>query len=194
LKGEEMKRSLLTVLALVLIVPGLLMTAACSKKAVKSDAALTQGGGDGRGATTIKDKQGKGTGSDTSGIGGTGRGDGMIGGAAADRFVNEDVSFAYDSSSLDAHAQEILKFKADFLRSNANAAVTIEGHCDERGTSEYNMALGQRRADSTKKFMINLGIAGSRLNTVSFGKERPLDPGHSDSAWSKNRRAHFVLQ
>ncbi|OQX26883.1 MAG: peptidoglycan-associated lipoprotein [Desulfobacteraceae bacterium IS3] len=184
-----MKRRLMMVLALVLIVPGLLMTAACSKKAVKSDAALTQGGGD-TGRTIGKDK--KGTGSD-SGIGGTGTGDTMRG-AAADRFVNEDVTFAYDSSALDARAQEILKFKTEFLRSNANAAVTIEGHCDERGTSEYNMALGQKRADSVKKFLINSGISGSRMNTVSFGKERALDPGHNEAAWSKNRRAHFVLQ
>ncbi len=185
-----MKRRLMMVLALVLIVPGLLMTAACSKKAVKSDAALTQGRGD-TGRTIGKDPK-KGTGSD-SGIGGTGTGDTMRG-AAADRFVNEDVTFAYDSSALDARAQEILKFKAEFLRSNANAAVTIEGHCDERGTSEYNMALGQKRADSVKKFLINSGISGSRMNTVSFGKERALDPGHNEAAWSKNRRAHFVLQ
>jgi len=185
-----MKRRLLMVLALVLIVPGLLMTAACSKKAVKSDAALTQSGGDTR-TTTTKDTK-KGPGSD--GLDGRGtRGDGLVG-AAADRFVNEDVNFSYDSSALDARAQEILKFKAEFLRSNANAAVTIEGHCDERGTSEYNMALGQKRADSVKKFLINSGISGSRMNTVSFGKERALDPGHNEAAWSKNRRAHFVLQ
>lgn len=186
-----MKRSWLMVLALVLIVPGLLMTAACSKKAVKSDSALNQGGGDSR--TIGKDTK-KGTGSDTGRLDGTGRGDGIGGGAAAERFVNEDVYFAYDSAALDARAQETLKFKADFLRNNANAAVTIEGHCDERGTSEYNMALGQKRADSVKRFLGNLGVSGSKLNTVSFGKERPLDQGHSESSWSKNRRAHFVLQ
>lgn len=184
-----MKRKLLMVLALVLIVPGLLMTAACSKKAVKSDAGLTPTD---TGRTVSKDTK-KGTGSDT-GIGGTGRGDGIMGAPGADKFINEDVNFAYDSAALDARAQEILKFKSEFLRNNANAAVTIEGHCDERGTSEYNMALGQKRADSVKKFLINSGISASRMNTVSFGKERPLDPGHSESAWSKNRRAHFVLQ
>jgi peptidoglycan-associated lipoprotein len=184
-----MKRKWLMVLALVLIVPGLLMTAACSKKQVKSDATSAAGDGSLSGRTgkdTGKSSTTTRSGADT-GIGGTGTRD-----AAADRFVNEDVNFAYDSSALDARGQEVLKSKADYLRAN-NVNATIEGHCDERGTSEYNMALGQRRADSAKKFLVNLGISASRLNTVSFGKERPVDMGHGEASWSKNRRAHFVL-
>ncbi len=177
------------VLALVLIVPGLLLTTACSKKAVKSTSdtgagsGLTQGSGKG----TSGGKTGDGS---TSGL--DGRGTTPMD-SATSRFVNEDVHFAYDSSALDAEAQAVLKSKAEFLR-NYSGNVTIEGHCDERGTSEYNMALGERRAQSAKKFLMNLGIAGSRLNTVSYGKERPLDPGHDESAWAKNRRAHFELK
>ncbi len=70
----------------------------------------------------------------------------------------------------------------------------IEGHCDERGTNEYNIALGDRRANSAKNFLINLGIAASRLTTISYGEERPLDPGHKIQAWAKNRRAQFVIE
>ena len=72
--------------------------------------------------------------------------------------------------------------------------VSIEGHCDDRGTTEYNIALGERRALSAKKFLVNLGISESRLTTVSFGEERPLDLGNNDAAWAKNRRAHFVVK
>ncbi|HEY5764974.1 MAG TPA: OmpA family protein, partial [Candidatus Deferrimicrobiaceae bacterium] len=75
-----------------------------------------------------------------------------------------------------------------------DAKIQIEGHCDERGTSEYNMALGERRASAASKYLQNLGIAGSRLSTISYGEERPLDPGHNEDAWAKNRRATFVLQ
>ncbi len=74
-----------------------------------------------------------------------------------------------------------------------NSKVVIEGHCDERGTAEYNMALGQRRAQETKKYLVNLGIKESRIKTISYGEERPLDPGHNEDAWAKNRRAHFVV-
>ena len=185
-----MKRKLFMVLALVLIVPGLLMTTACSKKAVKSTDT-----GAGSGLT----QQGGGKGPVGGGKPGTDGSSGLDGrgttamDSATSRFVNEDVHFAYDSSALDAEAQAVLKSKAEFMRSTSGT-VTIEGHCDERGTSEYNMALGERRAQSAKKFLMNLGIAGSRMNTVSYGKERPLDPGHDESAWAKNRRAHFELK
>ncbi len=178
------------VLALVLIVPGLLMTTACSsKKAVKSDglSGTTNQSTTGSGTKTT----GKtGTTTDSSSVNGGGRG---TMDAARDRFVNEDVNYAYNTAALDSQAQAILKSKAEWMRSNSET-VTIEGHCDERGTSEYNLALGEKRAQSAKKFLTNLGIAGSRMNTVSYGKERPLDPGHSEAAWARNRRAHFELK
>jgi peptidoglycan-associated lipoprotein len=108
--------------------------------------------------------------------------------------MDEDVYFAFDSAALSGEAQENLRRKAEWLRSNPNRSVTIEGHCDERGTNEYNIALGDRRAESTKSFLISLGIASSRMNTISYGEERPADPGHGESAWARNRRAHFLVR
>ena len=108
-------------------------------------------------------------------------------------FQNEDIHFEFDSIVLSAQAQEILRKKAQWLKENPRVSVTIEGHCDNRGTNEYNLALGDRRAYSAKMFLIDLGIAESRLQTLSFGEERPLDPGETEEAWAKNRRAHFVI-
>lgn len=103
-----------------------------------------------------------------------------------------DVFFDFDKSSLAGEAQEQLKQNALWMEKNAAKAVTIEGHCDERGTAEYNIALGERRALSAKQFLVNLGISETRISTVSFGEERPFDPGHNEEAWAKNRRAHFL--
>ena len=86
-----------------------------------------------------------------------------------------------------------MRKNAPWLRANPTATVTIEGHCDNRGTNEYNLALGDRRAYSAKIFLIDLGIAESRMQTISYGEERPLDPGENEDAWTKNRRAHFVI-
>lgn len=109
-------------------------------------------------------------------------------------FVNEDIHFEFDSATLDTEAQEILRKKATWLKANPRVSVVIEGHCDERGTNEYNLALGDRRAFSAKSFLIDLGIADSRLNTVSYGEERPMDTSSTENAWAKNRRAHFVIK
>jgi peptidoglycan-associated lipoprotein len=108
-------------------------------------------------------------------------------------FENEDIYFAYDSAALTPEAQALLRKKADFLKQNPGAKITIEGHCDERGTNEYNLALGEARAQSAKNYLVDLGISPGRLNTISFGEERPLDPRAIEEAWSKNRRAHFVV-
>jgi len=112
---------------------------------------------------------------------------------ARNMFVNEDIYFGFDRYNLLPAAQAVLKKKAAWLRNNPDVSVSIEGHCDERGTNEYNIALGDRRAESAKAFLIDLGISGSRLQTVSYGEERPVDPGHNEEAWAKNRRAHFVI-
>ena len=112
---------------------------------------------------------------------------------AAAAFVNEDVYFAFDSSFIDAEAERILAQKATWLQDNAGASVQIEGHCDERGTSDYNLALGERRANAVQQYLAVLGIADDRLSTISYGEEQPLDPGHDEAAWSRNRRAHFVI-
>jgi peptidoglycan-associated lipoprotein len=111
-----------------------------------------------------------------------------------DMFENEDILFEFDSAKLSDEAQQILRNKAEWLRENSRAQVIIEGHCDERGTNEYNLALGDRRAFSAKSFLVDLGIDQSRLTTVSYGEERPLDSRSDEDAWTKNRRAHFVIK
>lgn len=106
----------------------------------------------------------------------------------------ENVHFDFDKSNIREDAKPILQEVAAYLKKNRDAKILIEGHCDERGTSEYNMALGDRRAHSVKKYLTALGVEPGRLSTISYGKERPLDPGHDEGAWAKNRRAVFVLQ
>lgn len=110
------------------------------------------------------------------------------------RRMVKDVFFEFDSAELDPMAVSQLKNNAMWLVDNPSIALMIEGHCDERGTTEYNLALGERRAEVTKRFLEKAGVAASRLGTVSFGEEKPFDPGHDEAAWAKNRRAHFVVK
>ncbi len=113
---------------------------------------------------------------------------------AREVFENQDVSFPYDSYSLGPEARRILEEKARFLQAYPEVRTVIEGHCDERGTENYNLALGDRRAHACKQYLAALGIAADRMKTVSYGKERPLDPGHDEAAWARNRRAHFAVE
>jgi peptidoglycan-associated lipoprotein len=108
-------------------------------------------------------------------------------------FEAENVQFDFDKSELKPEARAILVKKAEWLRTNSEFSVRIEGHCDERGTNEYNLALGERRANAAWKFLNALGISGNRMTTISYGEERPADPRHNESAWSKNRRDEFKL-
>ena len=108
--------------------------------------------------------------------------------------LNENVYFEFDKATLTPASRELLTDNGKWLRINSDVAITIEGHCDERGTNEYNLALGDRRAESVKMFLLDLGIDDSRLTTISYGEERPADPGHSETAWAKNRRAYFQIQ
>jgi peptidoglycan-associated lipoprotein len=101
--------------------------------------------------------------------------------------------FGLDSSEVDADGQKVLQENAAIMKKYPAWQVTIEGHCDERGTAEYNLALGERRALAAKNYLVSLGIPADKVKTVSYGKEFPFDPGHDDNAWSKNRRAHFVI-
>jgi peptidoglycan-associated lipoprotein len=104
-----------------------------------------------------------------------------------------DIQFDYDQANLSDEARGILEKHALWLQSRRDAKVTIEGHCDERGTTDYNLALGDKRARAARDYLVSLGVAGERLLTVSLGKEKPLDPGSNESAWARNRRAHFVV-
>ena len=103
------------------------------------------------------------------------------------------VFFALDSSDVDTAGQQALNANAEIMKKYPTWVVTVEGHADERGTAEYNLALGERRAMSARTYLVSLGLSADRLRTVSYGKEFPFDPGHDEAAWAKNRRAQFVL-
>ena len=176
-----MQRKLWIILALVLVVPGLMTMVSCA----------TQSGGQQTETTTTPPpeapKAPMAPAPDTSGAD---RAKEM----ARNQFLNENVHFAFDSASLSPRAQDVLKRKADWLNSNPGVSTVIEGHTDERGTAEYNMALGERRAESARAFLVDMGVSSSRLRTVSYGEERPLDPRSNEEAWAKNRRAQFRIQ
>jgi peptidoglycan-associated lipoprotein len=108
-------------------------------------------------------------------------------------FESEDVFFEYDQATLTEGSRNILQKKAGFMKKHPEVQITIEGHCDQRGSSDYNLGLGQRRADSVKNYIQDLGIAGNRMATVSYGKEQPLDPDMSEASFAKNRRGHLVI-
>lgn len=103
------------------------------------------------------------------------------------------VYFDFDKSDIRANQVERIEKNADFLKKSNTVRIRIEGNCDERGTNEYNMALGERRAQSAKKYLVNLGVADARLETLSFGEEKPLLFGHDELSWDQNRRDDFVI-
>ncbi len=109
-------------------------------------------------------------------------------------FESEDIYFEFDQYILSDTAKQNLNKKAQWLKNFPAAKALIEGHCDERGSAEYNLALGQKRADAAMQYLVSLGISADRISTVSYGKEKPLDTGSNEAAWAKNRRAHFVLK
>jgi peptidoglycan-associated lipoprotein len=106
----------------------------------------------------------------------------------------QDIHFAFDSYSLDMTARDILKSNADYVKKHSVKSVQIEGHCDERGTKEYNMVLGANRARAAMEYLRVLGVPAASMSTVSYGEELPLDPRHNEAAWAKNRRAHFKVE
>jgi peptidoglycan-associated lipoprotein len=110
-----------------------------------------------------------------------------------DAFKAYTVHFAYDSSAVQSGEKSKVATVADYLKANATEAVEVEGHCDERGTEEYNRALGERRALALREELIALGIDANRVDTISYGEDRPVDPGHDENAWHQNRRGEFVL-
>lgn len=114
--------------------------------------------------------------------------------AVKEEFVNENIYFGFDSATLTEEAQGVLRKKAQWLEDNSDAVIVIEGHCDNRGTEAYNLALGERRAESAKAFLADLGIDVTKIMTISYGEERPLDPSDTEDAWNKNRRASFIIQ
>ena len=120
---------------------------------------------------------------------------GIAPGSQEDLIVNvgDRVFFNYDSSELDSDAQELLQDQVAWLKQYSDVSVIIEGHCDERGTREYNLALGEKRAQSVKNYLISLGISSDRVSTISYGKERPAVIGSNDGAWAQNRRSVTIV-
>ncbi len=192
-----MRKKMWIILALLLVIPGLLFTVSCAKKTVKDETVSQQQAEEGarikarEAEQTEKQRRMEEERLQEERLKEEARRKMM---AAQNRFLNEDIHFEFDSSNLLPEAQEILRWKAAWMQKNPNVQVTIEGHCDERGTNEYNLALGDRRANSAKSYLMDLGIYGSRLNTISYGEERPADYDSNEEAWAKNRRAHFTLE
>lgn len=181
---------LLGVLLIMLMVGGVF---GCSKKTVPAQPGFGSGGG-----------------AAGAGIGGSGGGAGLddarwrelgINSEAekrefldkAQQFENQDIYFDFNGFTLTEPAKKILDEKIAFLKRYPKVKVTIEGHCDDRGTTEYNLALGERRATSAQQYFVNSSISQGTFNTISYGKERPIATGHDESSWAKNRRDHFVL-
>jgi peptidoglycan-associated lipoprotein len=189
-----MRKKLWIHLALLLIIPGLLFTASCAKKTVKSDTTATAGEEQQQAeeAAQAQEREQQAAAEAAAQMAEeTAQREAMM---MKNMFESENIYFEFDSAALSPVAQSVLSGKADYLRDNPGAQVIIEGHCDERGTPEYNLALGDRRAEAAKSFLVNLGIDPSRFTTVSYGEESPVDPGHNEDAWAKNRRAKFLVE
>jgi len=187
-----MRKNYWIALALVLILPAMLFTVSCAKKAVEAEPAMTETPEQPTDTTAADQDAAERERLEAERIAAQQQEEAMM--DARTRFSNEDIHFAFDRSDIEPVAQQILTDKADYMTANMDILVTVEGHCDERGTDAYNMALGQRRADAAKDFLINMGIDASRMTTISYGEERPVDPSHNEEAWAKNRRAHFVIE
>lgn len=195
-----MRNKLWFAVALLLVLPGLLMTVSCARQEVKSDEAVTQAPADDTAAMEAErarrlaeeEAARRAAELEAQRLAAEARQRELA--EARRMFVNQHIHFEYDKSDLTPEAVVVLKRKAAWLTYNPDASVIIQGHCDERGTNEYNLALGERRAQNAKAFLVDMGVAASRMRTISYGEERPLDEGHNETAWAKNRRAQFVLE
>jgi peptidoglycan-associated lipoprotein len=173
-----MRKNVWLVLLMVMVLPALLFTVSCAKKSTEAAPAAPA-----QDTTSAQDPDKDRLAQEAAAMH-----------EAFKAFSAQDISFDFDSSALRPDAQQILQSKAGLLQKNPEVKVTIEGHCDDRGTEAYNMALGERRAESAKAFLVNLGISAGRLSTISYGEEKPLDLDSSEEAYAKNRRAHFVIE
>jgi peptidoglycan-associated lipoprotein len=184
------------VAGLVLSVACLALLAGCGGKKRPPVLATTPGGERAEGAPAPPPERPLDEGPDVRAMRGEGAAGTDIGGGAAgpeEASPLADIHFELDSATLTDASRATLEKHALWLQGRREARVTIEGHCDERGTVEYNLALGERRARVARDYLVSLGVAAERLRVVSFGKERPLDPGSNEAAWARNRRAHFAV-
>jgi peptidoglycan-associated lipoprotein len=189
-------------LVLLLVIPGLLATVSCTKKEVQSQPGVTSPSADEQAAMEAAKEKAEMERQKKLAEEQRMQEQALAAQRAAEQakmeaknaFLNDDVHFDFDSDTLTMDAQDLLKDKAQWLMDNPDAHAVIQGNCDERGSNAYNLALGDRRALAAKNFLVTLGISANRLTTISYGEEKPLDPGHNEAAWAKNRRDHFVLQ
>jgi peptidoglycan-associated lipoprotein len=187
LKGGKMRKNLWIGLVMLFLIPVFLFTVSCAQQEVKdTEETVTEPEKAPEEAATEASKEVEQPTEDMSA-------EERAALAARNMFLSEDIYFEFDKSTLDSMSQDILSRKADWMRDNSAVVVSIEGHCDERGTNEYNLALGEKRAESAKSFLVDLGIEAYRISTVSYGEERPVDTGQNEEAWAKNRRAHFLI-
>ena len=184
-----MKKNICLAIALVMILTPMYFTASCAKKAVQVEPVATTQQQDPKASERSAEAAGQARRPTEDRL----QAEAPSREAATRAFVNENIHFTFDSSVLSDQAQEVIKSKAEYLRTNPSTRVTVEGHCDERGTTAYNIALGDRRAESVKNFLVTLGISANRLNTLSYGEERPIAVGQDEASWAKNRRAQFVI-
>ncbi|MEA1969165.1 MAG: peptidoglycan-associated lipoprotein Pal [Thermodesulfobacteriota bacterium] len=200
-----MKTRILVNLVMVLLVAGLVLTVSCAKKSIVSEpATVSVETDDAAQAAAEAEAQAQAEASEIArqkAIEEQRLREDAIKEAAVNKkaaakkmFQNQDVHFDYDSAELTFTARTLLKDKAAWLGDNAGVTVVVEGHCDERGLTEYNLALGERRSLAAKKYLLDIGVSASRLSTISYGEERPLDMGHNAAAWAKNRRVHFRIE
>jgi peptidoglycan-associated lipoprotein len=193
MKGGDMQKKLLGGVLSLLVIVGLVMLASCAKEAVQTTTpeeepqVTEESAEDKAAAEEAARREAEKRAMEEEAIRREKE-------AARNKFINEDIYFDFDDSSLTAGAQAMLREKAAWMRNNPDALVVIEGHCDERGTAEYNLALGDRRAASAKSFLKDLGVSAFRIRTISYGEEMPVDKGSTEAAWAKNRRAHFDIE
>jgi len=172
--------------AIILMSALLVFTVSCQKKTVAVDKGLNSSTQDSGYQTSSTDHSDASEGSLQSVSGTSGGSAGVV--------LQESIFFEFDKATLTSVSQEILTKNGEWLRTNSDVMITVEGHCDERGTNGYNLALGDRRAETVKTFLVDLGVHRSRMTTISYGEERPLDQGYGEAAWAKNRRAHFLIK
>ncbi|PLX97169.1 MAG: peptidoglycan-associated lipoprotein [Desulfuromonas sp.] len=196
----------------IILLAGCLLASGCTKKPTTGSLLDTPGGDSGSSASAAP------SGADPATSGSTSAGSGLSGSSMSEEPVADDgsmtgssasgidsaagsdatitgftpVYFDFDQYTLTLSSRESLSNNASFLRANPGMNVTIEGHCDERGSDQYNIALGERRAQAAQNYLISLGVERSRVNVVSYGEEMPANPGHDESAWAENRRCEFT--
>ncbi|WDP85919.1 MAG: peptidoglycan-associated lipoprotein Pal [Desulfobacter sp.] len=187
-----MKRNLWMNLMMAVLVAGLFMTVSCSQKTMVKDPTTVedQAKADAEKAARLEAERIKAQELQDK----MAREQAAKIAAAKSRFVNQNIHFDYDSAELSTMAKMLLKEKAEWLTANPAVTVVVQGHCDERGTTVYNLALGERRALAAKSYLENLGVSEGRLDMISYGEEQPLDPAQTEAAYRKNRRAQFVIK